>query len=154
MRDQIYKDKHTKIADFAFDQSVVDVFPDMIGRSIPGYETLISISGLLVTKDLAADGRVYDLGCSLGASTQVILDQCPHKDIEIIAVDNSKEMINQAKQNIKDPRVNFVLEDVLNVPIRSANAVVCNFILQFLAKDQRVTFLEKIFQYFQEVLQL
>ena len=146
MRDQIYKDKHTKIADFAFDQSVVDVFPDMIGRSIPGYETLISISGLLVTKDLAADGRVYDLGCSLGASTQVILDQCPHKDIEIIAVDNSKEMINQAKKNIKDPRVNFVLEDVLNVPIRSANAVVCNFILQFLAKDQRVTFLEKIFQ--------
>ena len=67
MRDQIYKDRHTKISDFAFDQSVVDVFPDMIGRSIPGYETLISISGLLVTKDLAADGRVYDLGCSLGA---------------------------------------------------------------------------------------
>ena len=146
MRDQIYKDRHTKIADFAFDQSVVEVFPDMIGRSIPGYETLISISGLLVTKDLAADGRVYDLGCSLGASTQVILDQCPHKDIEIIAVDNSKEMINQAKQNIKDTRVNFVLEDVLNVPIHSANAVVCNFILQFLAKDQRVAFLEKIFQ--------
>ena len=55
-------------------------------------------------------------------------------------------MINQAKKNIKDPRVNFVLEDVLNVPIRSANAVVCNFILQFLAKDQRVTLLEKIFQ--------
>ena len=107
MRDQIYKDRHTKIADFAFDQSVVDVFPDMIGRSIPGYETLISISGLLVTKDLAADGRVYDLGCSLGASTQVILDRCPHKDIEIIAVDNSKEMINQAKKKHQRPQSQF-----------------------------------------------
>ena len=99
MRDQIYKDKHTKIADFTFDQSVVDVFPDMIGRSIPGYETLISISGLLVTKDLAADGRVYDLGCSLGASTQVILDQCPHKDIEIIADDQPGQTKHQRPQS-------------------------------------------------------
>ena len=35
-----------QIVDFAFDDVVADVFPDMIRRSVPGYETVISLLGV------------------------------------------------------------------------------------------------------------
>ena len=39
--DIIFSNKQSKIKDFAFDAQVVEVFPDMISRSVPGYNTII-----------------------------------------------------------------------------------------------------------------
>ena len=145
MKDHIFKQKHKSISDFAFDEAVVNVFPDMIKRSIPGYDTMIAMTGLLVSKKLKNKGLVYDLGCSLGASTKAILDQCPGDQINVIAVDNSKDMIERAKENIQDQRAQFVLSDVLETEINSADAIVGNFIMQFLPQEARRSFLEKIY---------
>ena len=144
MKDRIFELKQKHISDFAFDEAVVNVFPDMIRRSIPGYETMISLTGLLIATKLKSPGLVYDLGCSLGASTMAILDQYPENEIRVIAVDNSKDMIKRARENVKDRRAQFVLEDVLKTDIDSADAVVCNFIMQFLPQDARQSFLKKI----------
>ena len=62
MKDRIFELKQNNISDFAFDESVVNVFPDMIRRSIPGYETMISMTGLLIASKLKNPGLVYDLG--------------------------------------------------------------------------------------------
>ncbi len=145
MKDHIFEQKHKIISDFTFDEAVVNVFPDMIKRSIPGYDTMISMTGLLVAKKLKNKGLAYDLGCSLGASTMAILDQCPGDQINVIAVDNSKDMIERARKNVKDQRAQFVLNDVLETDIDSADAVVGNFILQFLPQKARRAFLEKIY---------
>ena len=70
--DRVYRDARPYIADFAFDESVAAVFPDMIRRSVPGYETVIPLTGLLAARALRAapgDALAYDLGCSLGATT-------------------------------------------------------------------------------------
>ena len=146
MKDRIFELKQNNISDFAFDESVVKVFPDMIRRSIPGYETMISMTGLLIASKLKNPGLVYDLGCSLGASTKAILDHHPEDEINVIAVDNSKDMIERAKENIKDHRVQFVLGDVLETRIDSADAVVGNFIMQFLPQETREPFLKKIYK--------
>ena len=45
MRDEIYKDK-VDISKFTFDQKVVDVFDDMVLRSVPGYKQMIELIGL------------------------------------------------------------------------------------------------------------
>ena len=42
MRDQIYSASQEQVKDFTFDKTVVEVFPDMIQRSVPGYSTIIS----------------------------------------------------------------------------------------------------------------
>ncbi len=42
-KDDIYSKPLEKIVDFKFDDTVANVFPDMINRSIPGYGTIISI---------------------------------------------------------------------------------------------------------------
>ncbi|HHA18513.1 MAG TPA: carboxy-S-adenosyl-L-methionine synthase CmoA, partial [Methylophaga sp.] len=48
--DDIYASPLNEILDFRFDERVVDVFPDMIQRSVPGYGTLISTIGVLAAK--------------------------------------------------------------------------------------------------------
>ncbi len=40
--DSLYIQPRKQVVDFAFDEAVVDVFPDMIRRSVPGYESIIS----------------------------------------------------------------------------------------------------------------
>ena len=48
-QDKIFA-KTQQVVDFAFDDSVADVFPDMIRRSVPGYETVISLLGVLANQ--------------------------------------------------------------------------------------------------------
>src|SRR5690606_3194721 len=67
-KDQIYAEPLNVIAGFAFDERVVAVFPDMIQRSVPGYSTIIAMTGVLAERYAQPNTRCYDLGCSLGAS--------------------------------------------------------------------------------------
>ena len=68
-KDQLFQQQQTHLVDFAFDEQVVNVFPDMIRRSVPGYETVISMLGVFAGRYVQPQSSVYDLGCSLGAST-------------------------------------------------------------------------------------
>ena len=45
--DLIYSNPQAQVKDFAFDAQVVEVFPDMITRSVPGYNTIIDTIGRL-----------------------------------------------------------------------------------------------------------
>jgi tRNA (cmo5U34)-methyltransferase len=78
-KDQVFREPQPHLVDFAFDATVAAVFPDMIRRSVPGYETVVPITGLLAARALRADGgtprRAYDLGCSLGATALAMLHQ-------------------------------------------------------------------------------
>ena len=42
----IYAHKKSHLVDFVFDEAVANVFPDMIRRSVPGYENIITMIGL------------------------------------------------------------------------------------------------------------
>ena len=56
-QDAIYASPLNEIIDFRFDERVVDVFPDMIQRSVPGYGTLISTIGILAGRYAQADSH-------------------------------------------------------------------------------------------------
>jgi tRNA (cmo5U34)-methyltransferase len=144
MRDDIFQGKQTQIVDFAFNQEVVNVFPDMIRRSIPGYETIIPMTGLIAARHVGAAGRIYDLGCSLGASTLAALQQSDAEALEVIGIDSSKAMVEQAQANIRDPRASFVCADVRTAQLEGANAVICNFVLQFIEPTDRLAMLQRI----------
>jgi tRNA (cmo5U34)-methyltransferase len=59
--DTIYANPLAEVSRFAFDQRVVDVFPDMIKRSVPGYATIINMigPGLLIRCSDARDAPPY-----------------------------------------------------------------------------------------------
>ena len=139
-------DSPRRVADFAFDESVADVFADMIQRSVPGYETVTPLTGLLAARHIPAHGRCYDLGCSLGAATQAVLQAVGDTPCTIIAVDDSAAMLDRAGRNLRAPaaRIRWQRSDVRAVEIEAADAVILNYTLQFLPQEDRLPLLRRI----------
>lgn len=97
-RDEIYATPQLDIAGFRFDEAVVSVFPDMIKRSVPGYETIIAMTGTLADRYVQDNSNCYDLGCSLGASTLAMRNNISKTHCHIIAVDNSAVMLDSCRK--------------------------------------------------------
>ncbi len=148
-KDSIYANPIAGIKDFTFDRDVVQVFPDMIQRSVPGYSTIISAIGLLARR-FARNGSIcYDLGCSLGAAAIAMRHQIP-ANCRIIAVDNSEAMAEQCRKNMlqdnAEVNVDVICADIRDVAIENASVVVLNFTLQFIPIESRPGFLSAIYQ--------
>lgn len=148
-RDNIYVSPLDEPGQFAFDSSVVSVFPDMIKRSVPGYTTIIAMTGLLAGRYATCDSKIYDLGCSLGASTLAMRQHVHHESCEIIGVDNSQAMLDRCRNIIDTDThelpVTLRLDDIQNAPIEEASVVVLNFTLQFIAPELRDAVIQKIY---------
>lgn len=148
--DKLYSTPLENIADFEFDDTVAGVFEDMIHRSVPGYDTIIAMIGVLAERYVAKDSRFYDLGCSLGAVTRAVQSNLPHQQCRLIAVDNSEAMVERCREALPDDPamapVDVVCGDVREIEVQNASFVVLNFVLQFLSPDERLSVLEKIYQ--------
>jgi len=147
--DSIYANTLDDLGKFAFDDSVASVFPDMIKRSVPGYTTIIAMTGLLAGRYAPAGSKLYDLGCSLGASTLAMRQHVLHQGCEIIAVDNSPAMLERCRSIIETDShelpVSLVCADIQNIPIENASVVVLNFTLQFIATELRDAVIKTIY---------
>lgn len=145
-KDDLYHQPLDRIADFSFDEKVTAVFPDMIQRSVPGYSTIIAMTGILAARYATANSRIYDLGCSLGASLFSMMENIPsEKNIKMIGVDNSAAMIERCRLlSSKYPNVELLCQDIERTPIENASAVVMNFSLQFIPLQKRDDILQTI----------
>ncbi len=149
IQDQLYSWPREAITDFAFDESVVKVFADMIGRSVPGYATLLSMFPVLARYFVTADSRCYDLGCSLGAATLAIQQGIGEPGVEIIAVDNSLAMVEKCRSLTAEHQtktdVTVMQADICELDICRASLVIMNFTLQFIAEELRQSLIKKIY---------
>lgn len=141
--------KPQQVVDFAFDDAVADVFPDMIRRSVPGYETVISLLGVLANQYAQENSRIYDLGCSLGAATISAHQQTRTLALEHICIDNSPAMVKRCESRLQRlmPEANLTVlcEDIEKTDINNASVVIVNFTLQFLTPESRLALLKKIY---------
>ncbi len=148
-RDTLYSTPFDQVTNFTFDQSVVDVFPDMIKRSVPGYLTILHMIGQFAEKYCQPESNCYDLGCSLGAATLAMRHRINAADANIVSVDSSQDMIDRCQQVINadssDIPVTLRHEDICHTPIQNASVVVLNFTLQFVQPDTRVSLLQSIY---------
>jgi tRNA (cmo5U34)-methyltransferase len=149
-RDTIYADPLSDTGLFTFDDSVARVFPDMIKRSVPGYPTIVSMTGLLAGRYATAGSTLYDLGCSLGASTLAMRQNIKQQDCRIVAVDNSASMLERCQNIIDtdthDTPVSLICADLQDVCIEDASVVVLNFTLQFIPRELRDSVIHRICQ--------
>lgn len=147
--DTLFSESRPDLHPFKFNQAVVDVFPDMINRSVPGYQTIIDGIGKIANKLLPNEARVYDLGCSTGSVSLSIAKQCKEHNLHIHAVDNSQAMVERCRQHIKmfkyPAYINVSEGDITTLSIESCNMVVINFTLQFIAPEQRQAIINKVF---------
>lgn len=149
-KDIIYSVPQQQVGDFQFDQNVVEVFPDMIQRSVPGYSTIVDNIGQLTAKFCKEKSKVYDLGCSLGAAALSARRYVKMSDVEIIAVDNSPAMVERCKLHLSafksDVPVRVLQQDIQDTKIENASVVIMNFTLQFIPPEQRLAMLTKIYE--------
>lgn len=148
-RDDLFASPLGNVPRFVFDQAVVDVFPDMIQRSVPGYQTIINLCGELAARFVQPNSNCYDLGCSLGASSLAIRQQINQPGVTILAVDNSPAMLERCQSlldnNHSNSPVKLIEGDICDIEITNASLVVMNFTLQFIPLDKRRALLEKIY---------
>ncbi|GAA5143053.1 carboxy-S-adenosyl-L-methionine synthase CmoA [Thalassotalea piscium] len=148
--DLIFSKKHPQLKDFTFDRQVVEVFPDMISRSVPGYNTIIDTIGRLSQEYVTDNSNVYDLGCSLGAATSAMRKAILADNCKIIGIDNSPAMVERCKIHVnafkgKTP-VEIIEANILDSEIANASMVVINFTMQFIEPELRAQLITKIAQ--------
>ncbi len=146
MRDKLF-DNQIDITDFKFDKEVVEVFDDMVKRSVPGYDSMIQMIGLIARIYGQDNTNYYDLGSSTGAITLSIALNNKSKNNQFFAIDNSKEMVEQCKKNLQNKVGNLqaICNDINQVKIQNASIVVLNLTLQFIDVNLRSILINKIY---------
>lgn len=147
-KDNVFTQPLPGLSGFTFDERVAAVFPDMIKRSVPGYESIIAMTGTLAERYVQPGTRCYDLGCSLGASTLAMRHHIKQPDCRIVAVDNSQAMLARCQHVLANDNgnipVDLVCANIQDIVIDNASLAVLNFTLQFIPVNERDTLLKNV----------
>ena len=101
-KDLLYAEGGGMAGQFVFDEKVVRVFPDMIARSVPGYDLVVPMTGMLARRYAQPDSKLYDLGCSLGACTLAMRGAVNVRTARIVAVDASPAMVESCRKSLTE----------------------------------------------------
>jgi tRNA (cmo5U34)-methyltransferase len=154
-RDRLYETREP--APFVFDAAVVEVFDDMIARSVPLFAPMsvlfAELAGRTVIRALAqalqrnageaaetgSPPLLIDVGCSSGTRTQRLAEAAPMA--RILGIDLSPDMIAEATAaNAYPERVTYRCADAQET-IPRCDVIVCSYTLQFVAPQQRLPLL-------------
>ena len=147
MRDNLFN-ANIDIADFRFDKEVVEVFDDMVRRSVPGYDSMIQMIGLIARMYGQDNTNYYDLGSSTGAISLAIALNNKHQKNTFFAIDSSEEMVSKCQQNLESKIDNLkaICADINQIHIENASIVVLNLTLQFIDVKDRSNLIKKIYE--------
>ncbi|PID47240.1 MAG: carboxy-S-adenosyl-L-methionine synthase CmoA [Proteobacteria bacterium] len=142
--DKIFSKANKK--QFEFDASVASVFDDMLHRSIPLYNKSLDLITSLIVKLYPSEAKVVDLGCST-ANTLLSLHK-KNPNLTLFGFDNSEPMLEMARKKISAYGANISLQnaDILNLKIPRCNALIANYMLQFIRPLQRDILVKNIHQ--------
>ena len=147
--DTLFQTPWQGVGDFRFDERVAQVFPDMIRRSVPGYGHVVGLTGLTAKRFAQPHTALYDLGCSLGATTLAMAAEVTTEGCRIVAVDNSEAMLTKAEQLASaraiDPLpIEWVLADLCELEFVPCSVASLNYTLQFIAPEKRQPLLTRL----------
>lgn len=135
--------------DFAFTGKVVEVFDDMLNRSVPFYSEVIRAEAALLKGHLQSDDTVVDLGCSTGTTLLQFCRLLPDETIHYIGIDTSEAMLAKARTKAenysKGRRITFCNQDITAIQMAGIGAFVVNYTMQFIRPVRRQEFIETLF---------
>jgi tRNA (cmo5U34)-methyltransferase len=158
------------IPPFAFNEEVAKVFDDMAHRSIPFYQEVQRLTVTLAQRYAREATRIYDLGCSTGATTLLMRDalqmQGP-RNVTILGLDSSEAMCTEARKKLGiaapvgdggaeqgasdathakpyGPAVSIVNGVIETETINNASVVIMNYTLQFVPPKERYRLLRSV----------
>lgn len=154
-KDELYSKTRERVERFKFDDNVASVFSDMISRSVPSYQPILSMLPTITREFRQSGANYYDLGCSLGAGLHAMSEGLKHThDLDdvsghLIGFDTSKAMIERAREHrcpYDNLTISFIEADILSSEISNAAMVLLNFTLQFLSLDSREAIIRKAYE--------
>jgi tRNA (cmo5U34)-methyltransferase len=136
---------------WTFDESVTEVFDDMLARSIPGYKDMRSLTTQLACHFAKPNTYLVDLGCSRGGALAPIVEQLG-SDFKYLGVEVSDPMREAATNRFK----NLKQVEIANIDLRkkfpkvNASVILSILTLQFIPIEYRQEILVKSFTQLQK----
>ncbi len=152
--DELFRNKRDFINDFDFGKNTVQVFDDMLNRSVPFYSEIQRMIAEMAGYFAVEKTHLYDLGCSTG-ETFLSLDQKIPPEVMFIGIDSSEDMLEKARKKLEDAKISHKYELIrsdLNqgVNIENASVVIMNLTLQFIRPLYRERLVRSIAEGIQE----
>mgnify|MGYP001292532383 CR=1 FL=1 len=134
----------TKPFSWNFKKSTVSDFDEHIRMSIPhyleGHELILKVSEFF----LKEESLCYELGTSTGAISKKLYEKFLHKNINIIGIDNEKEMIKLANRE-KQKNLNFEHADLKDYHFENSDLIISYYTMQFIHAKHRQNIFDRIY---------
>ena len=145
MQDRVFSKPIEK--QFEFDEQIAAVFDDMLKRSVPFYDEAMALTKHYAQAYLKEGGRLYDLGCST-ASTLLDIERGLEAKAELIGIDNSASMLEQAQRKLQvfGSAIRLEEADIMSYQYQPCDVVISNYTLQFIRPLVRETLIKTLFE--------
>ncbi len=134
---------------FAFNEEVVQVFDDMVSRSIPLYREVLICAAHWTRAYYQPGTRIIDVGCSTGTFLELVA-RFLHQPAVLVGIDNSPAMVEQARRKLlqvpSQHQWELSCENAAACSFTNSSVVVVNYTLQFLPLQQRQSLLRAIYE--------
>jgi tRNA (cmo5U34)-methyltransferase len=146
--DRLYQ-TDTVPEDFDFNERVIEVFDDMLDRSIPFYQQVITETAKLLASILEPGDTVCDLGCATGSTLLHLAQKLADQNIKFLGIDASPAMLKKARQKAEfyaeHRQIAFKQQDITDLAIPGTGAFILNYTLQFIRPVQRPVLIEGLY---------
>jgi tRNA (cmo5U34)-methyltransferase len=135
--------------DFKFGSETASVFDDMVNRSVPYYNEIQRMVCELAGSFATQGTNLYDIGCATG-TTLFHLSNLLDKDIQLIGMDNSNDMLEKAIHKFENlpgkDRIKLVNANLNELPeIENSSVVILLLTLQFVRPLHRGKLIRQIY---------
>lgn len=143
-QDDIFSETTSRTSDFEFNDEVVEVFNDMIARSVPYYREQQCMIQEMARELVIPHTNVYDLGCST-ATTLINLCEVIDEPANFIGYDSSRPMLERSRRRIREKGFEERIElhegdfngDLSKLPLKNASLISMCWTMQFVRPLQR-----------------
>jgi len=136
--------------DFDFNERVVEVFDDMLDRSIPFYREIIKATAQLLSLHLKSGDTVCDLGCATGTPLLEFSRLLRKENLHFIGFDSSPAMLEKARLKTElysqEESISYCLKDITRLQHPGTGAFILNYTLQFIRPLQRPPLLKRLYE--------
>lgn len=150
-QDKIFDSQVQRASGFQFDETVANVFDDMLERSVPLYQEVQRMTVELARNFAQPGSEVADLGCSTGTTMALLCQGIPDPTVRMVGFDLSEAMLDKSRENLGRlgflPRCQLRQQDLhQEFDLGPASVVIMNYTLQFVRPLYRDTLIRNIFQ--------
>jgi tRNA (cmo5U34)-methyltransferase len=134
---------------FVFNEDVVNVFDNMISRSVPLYREVLACAAHWARAYYQTETKIIDIGCSTGTFLELI-GRFLQQPATLVGIDNSQPMLEKAREKLlpiqQIHQVELICASAENCSFENSSVVIINYTLQFLPLQVRQKLLKSIYQ--------